>query len=103
MDIAITDSTVSAAFPLHIKSYPPKTSTASMWNTAAALNTLFSLDSGIGTVIDITAEFVYADNAQSGGSKAVATAVLGQTYALPLDYYGSNTHLLVPAGLSYTF
>jgi hypothetical protein len=102
-DISVTDSTVSAAYPLHINSTPPKGSSAGFWQTAASLNDLFSIDSGIGTVIDITAEFVMSDNAQSGGSKGVATAVLGRTYALPLDYYRDSTHVIVPAGLSYTY
>jgi len=100
--IEVSDTSMSTAYPAHIKTTPPKLSFAANWQSSASSTpTLCTLSIATGSIIDVEFEGVLADTGASGPSATVATGVLGTMYYLPLD--GTTSHNVIPVQLSTTF
>jgi hypothetical protein len=93
--------TSSSNEPAHFKVTPLPHSTLSFWQTPIVTDlTMFSLNCASGTILDLTVEYLLADES-NGLSVTVATGTLGAPYYLYLD--GGGTHTWLPTGLVATF
>jgi hypothetical protein len=95
----VSDTSVSSAFPVHIKAVPPKGSNAAFWQTASS-NSLFVLTVPNDTVIDVLVDLVMSDQQDVDTVTGVSTASLGAQYFLALD--GAASNQLIPQSLSTT-
>jgi len=94
-----SDTSVSPAYPAHIRSVPPKESNASFWQTASS-GSLFVLTVPNDTVIDVLVDLIMSDQQDVDTVTGVSTATLGSQYFLALDGAASNN--LVPVSLNTT-
>jgi hypothetical protein len=100
--IEVSDTSMSTAYPAHVKCRPPKESFASNWTSAASTTpNLMTLSLATGTVVDLDVELILGDTGASGPTATVVTGVLGTVYYLPLD--GTSSHNCIPVQLSTTF
>jgi hypothetical protein len=99
-NIEHSDTTVSTAYPAHLKSSPPPLSLASFWTSVISGANLFTLVAPAGTIIDLVVDAILKDDEASADTIAVATAVIGTAYYLALD--GTASNLLVPVSLVTT-
>jgi hypothetical protein len=99
-NIEHSDTSVSSAFPAHLKSTPPPMSLASFWASVISGANLFTLVCPTGTIIDLVVDAILKDDEASSDTINVATAVIGTMYYLSLD--GPASNLLVPVSLVTT-
>jgi len=95
----VSDTSVSPAYPSHIKAVPPKSSNASFWQTASG-NSLFVLTVPNDTVVDLDISIIMSDQQDVDTVTGVSTATLGNQYFLALD--GAASNQLVPQSLNTT-
>jgi hypothetical protein len=100
--VRVTDVSVSTAFPAHIRTSPPRNSTASFWQNIGISGgvPMFHLSCSTGAYIDVTLDLIMWNNEGSGFSTNVGVGVLGDIYYMSLD--GPTTHDLQPIGLNTT-
>lgn len=89
----ISDTTLSDAYPAHIKSSPPHDSSSGFWNTLGN-GVMFSVYGAAGLIIDLTIEYTLLDSTASAAFSISATNV-GQVGATYLDA-NAGTNQLVP-------
>jgi len=100
--VEVSDTSMSTAYPAHVKCRPPKASFAANWTSSAATSpTLMTLSIATGSIIDLEVDLILADTGASGPVATIATGVLGTVYYLPLD--GTTSHNVIPVQLSTTF
>jgi len=93
----VSDTSVSVASPAHLITGPPQNAAPGWWQqigtggTVSNTAKLFSISCPSGSIIDVTVGYVVCDGASTCYSD-VATAVVGTTYCLPLDF-GAGNHL----------
>jgi hypothetical protein len=97
-----SDTSMSTAYPAHVKCRPPKASFAANWTSSAATTpNLMTLSIATGSIIDLEVEMILGDTGASAPTATVATGVLGTVYYLPLD--GTTSHNVIPVQLSTTY
>jgi hypothetical protein len=99
-NIEHTDTTLSVAKNAHVKSAPPSSSLAAFWQKGTG-STLFVLNFGANTIIDLVVEIMVADQETALETVAVTSATLGHIYFLALDQQ-AGSHILVPVSLNTT-
>jgi len=80
---------------------PPPLSLASFWRNRTNTDTLFTIESSVGSIVDVTFEFTLPAGFADFASQVVASAVIGNFYYLALD--GPTTNKYVPVVLPTTF
>jgi hypothetical protein len=100
--VEVSDTSMSTAYPAHVKTRPPKASFAANWQTSSSQTpTLCTISAATGTVIDVEVELILSDSNASTATSTVVTGVLGIVYYLPLD--GTTSHNVIPVQLTTTF
>ncbi len=94
----ISDSSVSTAFPAHVRGKPPVGSYLSFWISSDA-DSVMDLTAPVGAIIDVHCTHVLMDTGAAGTTYAVAAGTLGGLYYLPLDGAGD---LYLPVSLTTT-
>lgn len=98
----VSDSSMSTAFPAHLRAIPPVGSLASFWNapvSGTAVN-MFTLICPTNTVIDLTLDLVENDQETTNVTNSVVTGTLGNIYYLDLD--GPALHFVQAVSLNRT-
>lgn len=96
--VEVSDTTCSVSEPAHIKTAPPQGSEPSFWSNALG-SLVMNLTCPVGSIIDVVASHVLADDATAGATYGVAAAVLGAMYYPPLD---GTTDKYLPVSLGTT-
>jgi hypothetical protein len=100
--IEVSDTSMSTAYPAHIKASPPRESFAANWQPASGTTpNLMTLSISTGSVVDVDVELILSDSNASTAASTVVTGVLGIVYYLPLD--GTSSHNVIPVQLTTTF
>jgi len=97
----VSDRGISSTQPAHLKTRPPAATSAGDWmNTDNAL-TLCTIIVQTSAVVDLEIDLI-VNNGNNVQTNAVATATVGNVYAMALDM-ASGTHVLVPEAYATTF
>ncbi len=99
-----SDTSVSDAFPAHLKCKPPPGSAASFMRNSSSTTPVMYLTCEKGSTIDIEATIWLSDGGAAAQGWAVATCTAGLMYYLALDDVpaGGGTQYFVPHGRTYT-
>ncbi len=98
-NVEVSDTSITASFPAHIKTSPPPESSAWLWQVTGATQVFF-ITGPTGTVLDLDVDYIETDQTFAASTQAVSVGVLSQCYYLALD--GPTSNLLVPVALTTT-
>lgn len=98
----VSDSSMSVAFPCHLRAVPPVGSLAAFWNAPVSGQSvnIITLVCPANTIIDVVLDLIENDQEATNVQNTVATAVIGNIYYLDLD--GPASHLLQAVSLNRT-
>jgi len=100
--VEVSDTSMSTAYPAHVKARPPKDTFAANWTSSASTTpNLMTLSIATGSIIDLSVEMIMGDTGASAPTATGVTGILGTIYYLPLD--GTASHNVIPVQLSTTF
>lgn len=93
----VSDTSFGSAYPVHLKSKPPKNALAGFWTVQGVTQNLFRISAPSSTVIDVVVEWVEATDAAGVTNYTVAGATIGYPYYGRLDSY---TGVFAPVGVN---
>lgn len=99
-NVEASDSSVSTAFPAHVRTSPPVRSFAAEWFGESVNSNLCTIIAPVGSIIDVDVEMVLGDGSAAGSVLTVAGASVGSIYYAPLDANTLALSQTVPVGLS---
>ncbi len=95
----VSDTSMGSSEPAHIVTRPPPASQIAQWLGGASSTAICSLVYPLGTLIDVTLEYVIRDDASvQAVTGAVAAATVGANYVRSLD--SSTATNLIPQSYS---
>jgi hypothetical protein len=93
-----SDVTVSASFPAHVISVPPRNTLSGFWNTGTNV-TIFTVTVPAQGIVDVWLSLVLNDGGSPVASATLAGASVGSVYFQPLDSSTLAGANLTPVGL----
>jgi len=102
--VEASDTSVSPAYPAHIRTRPPVRSLAADWfieGVSGTVGNLCTVNAPSGTILDIEAEIIFGDGgASSPASFVVAAGTAGLLFYAPADNDTAASGKFQPIGLS---